>query len=141
MVRVLVDSGRGEPSLSMTMVQSRLVRTEEADSLLCWVVGGLPGAVLAALWAQVCSGGGGRWGGRCADVVVWYWSSCSLSVETCEVRASTWSSKAVTSSIWHCWTTIRCACIAEKDSSKAVRRSLTPRLVSLRSAEICLRSG
>ena len=72
MVRVLVDSGRGEPSLSMTMVRSRLVRTEEVDSLFCWVVGGLPGAVLAALWAQVCSGGGGRWGGRCAGVVVWY---------------------------------------------------------------------
>ena len=72
MVRVLVDSGRGEPSLSMTMVRSRLVRTEEVDSLFCWVVEGLPGAALAAFWAQVCSGGGGRWGGRCAGVVVWY---------------------------------------------------------------------
>ena len=72
MVRVLVDSGRGEPSLSMTMVRSRLVRTEEVDSLFCWVVGGLPGGALAALWGQVCSGGGGRWGGHCAGVVVWY---------------------------------------------------------------------
>src|SRR5437588_11626657 len=37
----------------MTMVRSRLVRTEEVDSLFCWVVEGLPGAALAAFWAQV----------------------------------------------------------------------------------------
>ena len=48
MVRGLVVSGRGEPSLSMTMVRSHFVRTEEVDSLFCWVVEGLPGAVLAA---------------------------------------------------------------------------------------------
>ena len=71
-VRVLVESGREEPSLSMTMVRSRLVRTEEVDSLFCWVVEGLPGAALAAFWAQVWSGGGGRWGGRGAGTVVWY---------------------------------------------------------------------
>ena len=52
-----------------------------------------------------------------------------------------WSSMSAISSIWRCWTTIRCACIAEKDSSNAERRSLTPRLVSLRSGEICLGSG
>src|SRR5437899_6669246 len=34
-VRVLVESGREGPSLSMTMVRSRLVRTEEVDSLFC----------------------------------------------------------------------------------------------------------
>src|SRR5437868_8047227 len=49
-VRVLVVSRRGEPSLSMTMVLSRLVRTEDVDSLFCWVVAGLPGAALAAFW-------------------------------------------------------------------------------------------
>src|SRR5437899_11766953 len=71
-VRVLVVSGRGEPSLSMTVVRSRLVRTEQVDSLFCSVVGGLPGAALAAFWAQVCSGGGGGWGGRWAAVGVWW---------------------------------------------------------------------
>ena len=76
-VRVLVVSGRGEPSLSMTMVQSRLVRTEEVDSLFCWVVGGLPGAVLAAFWAQVCSGGVGRWGGRCA---AWWFATGGVAL-------------------------------------------------------------
>src|SRR5437660_8372374 len=63
MVRVLVVSGRGEPSLSMTIVGWCLVRTEEVDFLFGWVVGSLAGAVLAAIWSRVCSGGGGRWGG------------------------------------------------------------------------------
>ena len=60
MVRVLVVSGSREPSLSMTMVQSHLVRKEELDSLFCWVVEGLPWAILAAFWSQVCSSGSGR---------------------------------------------------------------------------------
>src|SRR5207253_8051977 len=58
MVRVLVVSGRGEQSLSKIMRQWRLVRTEEVDYLFCWVVGGFAWGALAALWAQVCSGGG-----------------------------------------------------------------------------------
>src|SRR5437868_14650273 len=37
MVRVLVESGREEPCLSMTMVRSRLVRTKEVDSVFCWL--------------------------------------------------------------------------------------------------------
>ena len=48
MVRGLVSSGRVEPSLSMTIVRSRLVRTEEVDSLFGEEVGGLTGTALAA---------------------------------------------------------------------------------------------
>src|SRR5713101_6589936 len=48
-VRGLVVSGSGVPSLSMTMVRSRLVKTEEVDSLFGRLVGGLVGSDLAAL--------------------------------------------------------------------------------------------
>ena len=82
MVRGLVSSGRVEPSLSMTIVRSRLVRTEEVDSLFGEEVGGLTGTALAAFWAQVCCCGGAGRGARCAGVVVWYCSNCSLSDET-----------------------------------------------------------
>ena len=58
MVRALVLSGRGVPSLSITMVRSRFVKTEEVDSLFGGLVGGLAGSVLAARCAQV----GGRKG-------------------------------------------------------------------------------
>lgn len=79
MVSGLVSSGSGVPSLSMTMVRSRLVKTAEVDSLFGEVLEGLAGSVLAALWAQVGCGGGIGGGRRCAGVVVWYWSSCSCS--------------------------------------------------------------
>src|SRR5205807_2874473 len=63
MVRVLVVSGRGVPFLSMTMVRSRLVRTEEVESLFCWLVGGLPGVLWQlfgprSVVVEVAGGGG-----------------------------------------------------------------------------------
>jgi hypothetical protein len=58
MVRLLVLSGSAVPSLSMTIVRSRLVKTEGRGFLFGEGVGVEAGAALAAFWAHVTVGSG-----------------------------------------------------------------------------------
>src|SRR5437588_12403458 len=53
MVRLSVLSGRAVPSLSMTILQLRFVRTRGRAFLFCEGVGVVAEATLAVFWAQV----------------------------------------------------------------------------------------
>src|SRR5437868_11007029 len=82
MVRLLVLSGRAEPSLSMTMVWSRFVKTRGKAFLLAGGVGVVAEAALVAFWAQVKVGSGaiGLGGGAGVVVVVVIGLPSSLSM-------------------------------------------------------------
>ena len=87
MVRLLVLSGSAVPFLSMTMVRSRLVKTEGVAFLLGGeVVEGAAGA-LAAFWAHVRVGSGaiGLDGGVAVVTAAGCWLCCCCSWAVREV--------------------------------------------------------
>src|SRR5207302_3698198 len=107
-VRLLVLSGRAVPSLSMTMVRSRFVKTRGKVFLLAEGVEVVAEAALAAFCAQVVVGSGaiGLCGG--AGVVVLVVAGFSSSLSMWVVRVAIWSFRSEVSLMCLSWTTLRC---------------------------------